>query len=63
MKKCSPKLVADVVTKPEFARRAGVTPRAIDLWTAKGKIEPPLILGSRRVWPRRYVDELLGVKP
>ena len=44
--------IPDHITIPEFARRAGVTPRAVQRWIKAGELEPTSIGGVRLVrWP------------
>ena len=45
-------------TTAEAAKAVGVSRQTLQTWIAEGKVKPPKLIGSTRVWNQAQVNEL-----
>ena len=45
-------------TTGQAAKAIGVSRQTLQTWIADGKVDPPKMVGTTRVWGQKQVDEL-----
>jgi excisionase family DNA binding protein len=45
-------------TTGQAAKAIGVSRQTLQTWIADGKVDPPQLVGTTRVWSQKQVDEL-----
>jgi len=45
-------------TTAQAAKEVGVSRQTLQTWIAEGKVKPPKMIGTTRVWSQFLVDEL-----